>query len=72
MSISARPTDAPPLTGTGDGVPLNGRPDELSAGTHRLACSPGERAAVAWIGPHLDEVKRMPGNNRQTLFVNWY
>jgi hypothetical protein len=68
----AKPKEEPPLTGTVDGVPLNGRPVELSVGTHRLECAPGQTAAVAWVGPHLDQVQRMPGNNRQTLFVNWY
>jgi hypothetical protein len=62
----------PPLTGTVDGVPLNGRPVELSVGTHRIECAPGQSAAVAWVGPHLDEVPRMAGNNHHLLFVNWY
>lgn len=62
----------PPLSGTIDGVPLNGRPVELSVGTHRIECSPGEKAAVAWVGPHVDEISRMPGQSRHRLFVNWY
>jgi hypothetical protein len=60
------------LAGTVDGVPLNGRPVELSVGTHRIECGPEQRAAVVWVGPHLDEVPRMPGQNRHVLFVNWY
>ena len=62
----------PPLTGTIDGVPLHGKPVELSVGTHRIECPPGEKAAVAWVGPHLDEISRMPGQNHHLLFVNWY
>jgi hypothetical protein len=60
------------LSATIDGVPLNGKPVELSVGTHRLACAPGQTAAVVWMGPHLDEVERMPGNNHHLLFLNWY
>ena len=60
------------LSGTVDGIPLNGKPVELSVGTHRIECVPDQKAAVAWVGPHLDEVPRMPGNSRHTLFLNWY
>jgi hypothetical protein len=62
----------PPLTGTIDGVPLNGKPVELSVGTHRIECSTTTKAAAVWVGPHLDEMPRSPGQNRHTLFVNWY
>jgi hypothetical protein len=61
-----------PLAGTVDGIPLNGKPVELSVGTHRIESAPDQKAAVAWVGPHLDEVPRMPGNNHHALFVNWY
>jgi hypothetical protein len=60
------------FAGSVDGVPLKGRPVELSVGTHRIECGPDQRAAVVWVGPHLDEVPRMPGQNRHLLFVNWY
>jgi hypothetical protein len=68
----AKPKEEPPLEGTIDGVPLNGRPVELSVGTHRIECSPSEKAAVVWVGPHLDEIPRGQGQDRYTLFVNWY
>jgi hypothetical protein len=61
-----------PLAGTIDGVPLDGRPVDLSVGTHRIECASPQTAAVAWVGPKLDEVPRMPGNNHHILFVNWY
>jgi hypothetical protein len=64
--------EEPPLVGTVDGVPLNGKPVELSVGTHRIECEPGQRVAAVWMGPHLDQVARMPGNSRHLLFVNWY
>ena len=62
----------PPLVGTVDGIPLNGRPVELSVGTHRIECGADQKAAAVWVGPHLDEISRMPGNNHRMLFVNWY
>lgn len=68
----ATPPEEPPLVGTIDGAPLNGSPVELSVGTHRIECEAGQRAAVVWVGPHLDEVARMPGNDHQLLFDNWY
>jgi len=68
----AQPKEVPPLTGTIDGVPLNGKPVELSVGTHRLECGANEKPAVVWVGPHLDEIARMPGFNLHRLFVNWY
>jgi len=64
--------EPPPLTGTVDGTPLKGQPVELSVGTHHLECAPGQRAAVVWVGAHVDEIARMPGYNRHLLFVNWY
>ena len=67
-----KPKEEPPLVGTVDGVPLNGRPVELSVGTHRLGCDPNQKAAVVWVGPHLNEVARGQGGDRYTLFVNWY
>jgi len=68
----AEPKVEPPLVGTVDGIALNGRPIELSVGTHRIECAPDQNAAVAWVGPHLDEVPRIPGGNHHLLFVNWY
>ncbi|HWD94350.1 MAG TPA: hypothetical protein VG938_18610 [Verrucomicrobiae bacterium] len=70
-ALAAPPTE-PPLTGTIDGVPLNGHPVELSVGTHRLECPSGQTAAVVWVGPRVDEIARMPGCNHQDLFDNWY
>ena len=64
--------EVPPLVGTIDGVPLNGRPVELSVGTHRIECAANSQAAAVWVGPHLDTVPRMPGEDRHLLFVNWY
>ncbi len=64
--------EPPPLTGALDGVPLKGQSVELSVGTHRLECAAEQHAAVVWVGPHVDEITRMPGNNRHLLFVNWY
>ncbi|HEY2082784.1 MAG TPA: hypothetical protein VGI88_08355 [Verrucomicrobiae bacterium] len=68
----APPPKETPLVGTIDGVPLNGKPVQLSVGTHRIECEPQRTAAVAWVGPHVDEVARMPGCNHQYLFDNWY
>ena len=62
----------PPLAGTLDGVPLNGKPLELAAGRHHLDCASGTRAAVCWLGPQLDSIPRMSGGDRRSLFVNWY
>lgn len=62
----------PALTGTLDGVPLDGKPVELTTGTHRLDCPAGTQAAIVWLGPHLDTITRMSGGNRGLLFVNWY
>jgi hypothetical protein len=62
----------PPLTGSVDGVPLNGQPVELSVGTHRIDCGADHKAAVVWVGPRLNEVPRAPGQDRHLLFINWY
>lgn len=62
----------PPLAGTLDGVPLDGKPVELTAGAHHLDCPAGTQAAIVWLGPHLDGINRMSGGNRARLFVNWY
>ena len=64
--------EVPPLAGTIDGVPLNDHPVELSVGTHRIECSAGTKAAVVWVGPHLDKVPHSPGQDHHLLFVNWY
>lgn len=64
--------DVPPLVGTIDGIPLNDKPVELSVGMHRIECSADTKAAVVWVGPHLDKMPRAPGQNRHTLFENWY
>lgn len=64
--------EQPPLVGSIDGIALDGRPVELSVGTHRLECSAGSKAAVAWVGPHLNELPRMSGRDHHRLFLNWY
>jgi hypothetical protein len=66
------PKEAPPLAGTLDGVPLDGRPVELSVGTHRIDCGADHNAVVVWLGPHLNKVPRAPGGDHRLLFVNWY
>jgi hypothetical protein len=63
---------ARPLMGTVDGIPLNGKPVELSVGTHRIECGADHKAAVVWVGPQRDDVPRSPGQDRHQLFVNWY
>jgi hypothetical protein len=68
----AQPQEELPLAGTLDGVPLNGRPIELAVGTHRIACAPDQKAAVAWVGPHLEKIARIPEGDHRFLFVNWY
>jgi hypothetical protein len=68
----AKPKEEPPLKGSVDGVPLNGRPVELSVGTHRIDCASDQKAAVAWVGPHLNELPRLAGDDHHRLFVNWY
>lgn len=64
--------EEPPLIGTIDGKPMDGKPVELAVGTHHLECSEGKKAAVAWVGPHLDKLPRLPGRDRHELFSNWY
>jgi hypothetical protein len=68
----APPKEEPPLVGTIDGKPLDGKPVELSVGTHQLECSVDQKAAVAWVGPHLDKLPRLMGRDRHELFSNWY
>jgi hypothetical protein len=70
--LVATQSEVPPLAGTIDGVPLDGKPVELSLGMHRIECNASTKAAVVWVGPHLDKLPRAPGENRHTLFVNWY
>jgi len=68
----ATPIEPPPLVGTVDGVALDGKPVQLSVGTHRIECAADHSPAVVWVGPHLDKVPRSPGGDRHHLFVNWY
>ena len=70
--LVAKHTEPPPLVGTVDGAPLTGKPVELSVGTHRIECNAARRAAVVWVGPHLDQVPKMPNIDHHVLFVNWY
>jgi hypothetical protein len=62
----------PPLTGTLDGAPLDGKPVELTVGKHHLECAAQTRAAVVWLGPNLDTIARLRGGDHRWLFVNWY
>lgn len=64
--------EPPALTGTIDGKPFDGKPVELSVGTHRIECSPDHKAAVEWVGPHVDALPRLMGMDRYRLFINWY
>ena len=64
--------EVPVLTGTIDGKPFDGKPVELSVGTHRIECSADRKAAVEWVGPHADKLPRLMGMNRHSLFQNWY
>jgi hypothetical protein len=68
----APPKEEPPLVGTIDGKPLDGKPVELSVGTHHLECAAETKAAVAWVGPHLNKLPRLPGRDRNEMFINWY
>ena len=61
-----------PLVGTIDGKPFDGKPIELSVGTHHLECGTDHNAAVEWVGPHADSLPRLMGMDRHRLFVNWY
>lgn len=70
-ALAAR-AELPPLAGTVDGKPLNGKPVELSVGTHRIECGADRNVAVEWVGPHLDELPRMMNMDRHRLFMNWY
>lgn len=62
----------PPLVGTLDGVPLDGKPVALTPGKHHLDCSAQTKAAVVWLGPNLDKISRMEGGDSDDLFINWY
>lgn len=62
----------PPLAGSLDGVPLNGKPVSLTVGKHHLECAAGTEPAIVWLGPSLDKIARMNGGQRRRLFVNWY
>lgn len=62
----------PPLTGTLDGAPFDGKPVELLAGNHQFNCSSGTRPAVVWLGPGLDHISRMDAGDRRRLFVKWF
>jgi hypothetical protein len=66
------PAQVSPLAGTIDGKPFDGKPVELSVGAHHIECSPDHKAAVEWVGPHVDSLPRMMGMDRHRLFLNWY
>lgn len=65
-------TEPPVLSGTIDGKPFDGKPVELSVGTHRVECAANQKAAVAWVGPHMDKLPRLMGMDRHRLFLTWY
>lgn len=65
-------TEFPALTGTIDGKPFDGKPVELAVGTHHIECSADHKAAVEWVGPHVDALPRLMGMDRHRLFLNWY
>jgi hypothetical protein len=44
----------------------------LSAGTHELRIRGTGRAALVWLGPHLQTAPYLPQSNHELLFVNWY
>jgi hypothetical protein len=70
---SLKPRVEPPaLIGTIDGKPFDGKPVELSVGTHRIECGADHKPAVEWVGPHMDKLPRLMGMDRHRLFVNWY
>ena len=68
----AEPPEVPPLLGTVDGKPFDGKPVELSVGIHHIECSPDKKVAVEWVGPHLDNLPRMAGRNLHHVFQTWY
>jgi hypothetical protein len=73
MKEALTPQPEPPaLVGTIDGKPFDGKPVELSLGTHRIECSADHKAAVEWVGPHVDKLPRLMGMDRHRLFMNWY
>lgn len=58
--------------GTVDGVPLSGKPIELTVGTHRIETSPDCEPAIVWLGPKLDRLQPQGDSDYRQLFVNWY
>ena len=62
----------PPLTGTLNGAPFDGKPVQLELGSHQFACVSGTRPAVAWLGPQLDRIERLSPADRHDLFVKWH
>jgi len=71
-AVLQKKEEVPPLVGTIDGKPFDGKPVELSVGTHRVECTADRKAAVEWVGPHADSLPRLLGMNRHSLFQNWY
>ena len=72
MQSDAERPKFPPLTGTLDGVPLSDMPMLLAPGVHHLKCASATRAAVAWVGPQLDEIPRITGGTNDSLFAGWF
>lgn len=55
-----------------DGQPVNAGPVSLTTGLHRVECPPDVEPIMAWVGPHLDRLPRLPESDHRRLFVNWY
>lgn len=60
------------IRGNADGQPLRSEPLLLTLGPHRIECSPDVEPIVAWVGPSLDHLPRLPESDHRRLFVNWY
>ena len=58
------------FTATLDGVPVSTRPVELTAGRHRIECTPDCQPAVVWVGPQRDRAGRLSQSDHRALFVN--
>ena len=66
------PADKASFSATLDGVPVTSRPVELTAGKHRIECTPNCQPAVVWVGPKRERAGRLSQSDHRWLFVNWY
>ena len=55
-----------------DGVPLAGKPVELTVGKHRIETAADCQPAVVWVGPRLERLHPIDDSDHLRLFVNWY